>query len=198
MSITFRIKGDRAEPRPGDKFSQDLDAPDQNAYLIGHAGGNLELSYLPGPVDLETMMDHTVPGDRPVWEWIGRHGWSLQSPPTGSDLNLNNGNAIDLMRVLGLSEHVSDAPGIFGCPTSPEPGELPASELRASAQGALASPEVDDDRAIATPPTSRGNRHFGGREAGYLDRQLQALIALCDRAELSALCRGSVAIITWA
>ncbi len=198
MSITFNAKGDRAEPRPGDRFSQDLDAPDQNAYMVGALAQNLEPSYLSGPVDLETMLDHIVPGDRPVWEWTVHHGWALQTPPAGSDLNVNNGNAIDLFRVLGMSSLVSDAPGLFGCPTSPEPGDLSASELRTRAVSALASPEVDDDRAIATPPTSRGNMHFGGREAGYLDRQLQALIALCDRAELSALCRGSVAIITWA
>lgn len=96
----------------------------------------------------------------------------------------NQQNAADLLRVLKL-------------PVEPY-GEISAVNLRDRCVAALVSWEVSDDReAPHTPPTVSGRVHWAGRSAGYLDRQLRALIALCDRADLAALCRGSLGWIIW-
>lgn len=179
MSVTFKVTTERAEPQPGDRFSQDLDAPTQNAYMVGTLSADLEPDYLPGPVSLDAMLAHTAPGDRPVWEWFGRHGWAFQIAPSGSELNLTS--AAELMHALGLS---------------PEPcGSIRARELRTACDRLLSGNALArDDQAGQFGEASTGNGarwiRFA-RRAGYLREKTTELRALADRA-------GDLGVINWA
>lgn len=110
----------------------------------------------------------------------GRTDWADLS----AWLEVNEVDRRDLLTVLGLAV---------------EPyGQISATELRTRCVNALRSPEVDRDRQTpARDPQSDGRHHWAGRRIGFLDEKLRGLIALCDRADLEALLRGSVGFIVW-
>lgn len=177
MSVTFKVTTERAEPQPGDRFSQDLDAPTQDAYMIGTLSADLEPDYLPGPVSLDEMLNHTAPGDRPVWEWLGRHGWGLQAAPCGSELNLHASGAADLFRALGLSS---------------EPyGNIRARELRAACDRLLSGSTLTRDDQAGRFGKAGTRWIEPARRPGYLREKTTELRSIADRA-------GDLGVISWA
>lgn len=90
-----------------------------------------------------------------------------------AEINMNNSNALDLVRWLGLPAEIC--------------GNVPARELAPVLRRRLWDESRNVDPAIGGevsggPGTGQCQAIFPGREAGYLRRRCEQLLAVCERA----------------
>lgn len=93
-------------------------------------------------------------------------------------LNLNNENAADVLRVLGLIEPGQD-PALFN-PEVQWVGELPASDFLGRVMVALAIEPESAEKITHDAPGPGARMIMFGREAGYIQRTLSQLADVAD------------------